>query len=173
MLEECRAELRGERAVFDEALEVGMMIEVPSAAIIADLLAREISFFSLGTNDLVQYVTAVDRTNEHIAHLYEPTHPAVLRLIKATVDASQAAGIHVGLCGEMGGDISVTPLLVGLGVNELSCGAVVLPRVKRAIRSLDMAACRSLADAALKMDTGAAIQALCEEVARAHYPELL
>ena len=172
-LEECRAELRGESVNFDGTLEVGMMIEVPSAAMIADLLAREVSFFSLGTNDLVQYATAVDRTNERIAHLYVPTHPAVLRLIKMTVDAARAAGIHVGLCGEMGGDISVTPLLIGLGVDELSCGAAVLPRVKRAIRSLDMAACRSLAEEALKADTGAAVLAQCEQVARTHYPELL
>ena len=173
VLEECRAELRGERADFDEKLEVGMMIEVPSAAMIADLLAKEVSFFSLGTNDLVQYATAVDRTNERIAHLYEPTHPAVLRLIKMTVDAARTAGIHVGLCGEMGGDISVTPLLIGLGVDELSCGAAVLPRVKRAICSLDMAACRALAEEAMKADTGAAVLAQCEQVARASYPELL
>lgn len=172
-LEECRAELRAEGVAFDETIEVGMMIEVPSAAMIADLLAKEVSFFSLGTNDLVQYATAVDRTNERIAHLYEPTHPAVLRLIKMTVDAAHAAGIHVGLCGEMGGDISVTPLLIGLGVDELSCGAAVLPRVKRAIRSLDMAACRRLAESALKADTGAVVQAQCDEVAHAHYAELL
>jgi phosphotransferase system enzyme I (PtsI) len=172
-LEECRAELRAEFADFDPSLEVGMMIEVPSAAMIADLLAKEVAFFSLGTNDLVQYATAVDRTNERIAHLYEPTHPAVLRLIKMTVDAAHAAGIHVGLCGEMGGDIAVTPLLIGLGVNELSCGAAVLPRVKRAICSLSLAACRSLAESALKQDTGAAVLALCEQVAREHYPELL
>ena len=172
-LEECRVELRAEGTAFDETIEVGMMIEVPSAAMIADLLAKEVSFFSLGTNDLVQYATAVDRTNERIAHLYEPTHPAVLRLIKMTVDAARAAGIHVGLCGEMGGDISVTPLLLGLGVDELSCGAAVLPRVKRAIRSLDMAACRALAESALKADTGAAVQAQCDEVARKHYAELL
>jgi len=172
-LEECRAELRGEAVAFDESVEVGMMIEVPSAAMIADLLAKEVSFFSLGTNDLVQYSTAVDRTNERIAHLYVPTHPAVLRLIKMTVDAAHAAGIHVGLCGEMGGDISVTPLLIGLGVNELSCGAAVLPRVKRAICSLSMAACRNLAESALKLDTGAEVLVQCEQVARDHYPELL
>ena len=173
VLEACRAELRAEGIGFDEAIEVGMMIEVPSAAMIADLLAKEVAFFSLGTNDLVQYTTAVDRTNERIAHLYEPTHPAVLRLIRMTVDAARAAGIHVGVCGEMGGDISVTPLLIGLGVDELSCGAAVIPRVKRAICSLSLSACRSLAESALKADTGAAVLALCEEVTRAHYPELL
>jgi phosphotransferase system enzyme I (PtsI) len=173
VLEECRAELRAENVAFDEMIETGIMIEVPSAAMIADLLAKEVSFFSLGTNDLVQYATAVDRTNERIAHLYEPTHPGVLRLIKMTVDAAHAAGIHVGICGEMGGDISVTPLLIGLGVDELSCGAAVLPHVKRAIRSLDMAACRALAESALQCDTGAAVQSQCDELARAHYAELL
>ena len=172
-LGKCRDELRAEGIHFDGQIEVGMMIEVPSAAMIADLLAKEVAFFSLGTNDLVQYATAVDRTNERIAHLYEPTHPGVLRLIKMTVDAARAAGIRVGVCGEMGGDISVTPLLIGLGVDELSCGAAVLPRVKRAICSLSLTACLSLAESALRADTGAAVQAQCEEVARAHYPQLL
>ena len=172
-LEECRAELRSEGTPFDETMEVGMMIEVPSAAMIADLLAKEVSFFSLGTNDLVQYATAVDRTNERIAHLYEPTHPGILRMIKMTVDAARAAGIHVGICGEMGGDIAVTPLLIGLGVDELSCGAAVLPRVKRAICTLSLSACRSLADAALRADNGTQVLEQCEEVARTHYPQLL
>jgi phosphotransferase system enzyme I (PtsI) len=172
-LDECRAELRNEGVPFDEKLEVGLMVEVPSAALIADILAKEVSFFSLGTNDLVQYSTAVDRTNERIAHLYVPTHPAILRLIKTTADAAHAAGITVGLCGEMGGDITLTPLLIGLGVDGLSCGAAVLPRVKRAIRSLDAAACATLAASALKADTGSAIQEQCEQMAREYYPDLL
>lgn len=172
-IEECRVELRREGVDFDEKMEVGVMIEVPSAALIADLLAKEVNFFSLGTNDLVQYAVAVDRTNERIAHLYEPTHPAVLRLIKTTADAAHAAGIWVGLCGEMGGDILLTPLLIGLGLDELSCGASVLPRVKRAVRSLDMATCQALAGEALKAETGNAVLQQCEEVARARYPELL
>jgi phosphoenolpyruvate-protein phosphotransferase (PTS system enzyme I) len=173
VLEECREELRHEGRPFDEKMEVGMMIEVPSAAVIADLLAREVDFFSLGTNDLVQYTLAADRGNERIAHLYEPTHPGVLRLIKNTVDASHAAGIWTGVCGEMGGDIVLTPLLIGLGVDELSCGAAVLPRVKRAVRSLDISACRRLATAALGFGSGADVLARCEAVAREHYGELL
>ena len=173
MLEECRGELRRGGVPFDEEMEVGIMIEVPSAAVTADLLAKEADFFSLGTNDLVQYSVAVDRTNERIAHLYEPTHPAVLRLIKTTVDAAHAAGIWVGLCGEMGGDIALTPLLIGLGVDELSCGAAVLPRVKRAVRSLDHATCHALAVEALKADTGSEVLRKCEEIARSRYPELL
>jgi phosphotransferase system enzyme I (PtsI) len=172
-LEECREELRREGVPFDEGMEVGIMIEVPSAAMIADLLAKEVDFFSLGTNDLVQYAVAADRTNERIAHLYEPTHPGVLRLIRATTEAARAAGIWVGLCGEMGGDILLTPLLIGLGVDELSCGASVVPRVKRAVRSLDMATCEALAGEALKAETGSGVLERCEQVARARYPELL
>ena len=172
ILEECRAELREEKIPFDEKMEVGIMIEVPSAAIIADLLAKEVDFFSLGTNDLVQYTIAADRGNEHIAHLYEPTHPAVLRLIKLTVSAAHAADIWVGVCGEMGGDITLTPLLIGLGIDEISCGSAVLPRVKRAVRSLDAAACRRLAADALDCDSGSTILARSEAVARAHYGEL-
>jgi len=173
ILDECRAELRSEGKPFDENIEVGMMIEVPSAALIADLFAREVKFFSLGTNDLVQYTLAVDRTNGHIAHLYEPTHPAVLRLIKHVVEAAHNNGIWTGVCGEMGGDILLTPLLIGLGVDELSAGSAAIPRVKRAVRSLDFQYCHNLAVEALRMDTPAAVLASCEEAARAHYPELL
>lgn len=173
LLEECREELRKEGKPFDASMEVGMMIEVPSAAIIADLLAKEVDFFSLGTNDLVQYTVAVDRTNEQIAHLYEPTHPAVLRLIKRTVEAAHAEEIWVGVCGEMGGDIALTPLLLGLGVDELSCGAAVLPRVKRAVQSLDMNACENLVAEVMSYDTGESILARTEDVAKNHYGELL
>jgi phosphotransferase system enzyme I (PtsI) len=171
-LDECREELRREGVPFDEKLEVGVMIEVPSAALVADVLAKEVNFFSLGTNDLVQYAVAVDRTNERIAHLYESTHPGVLRLMKMTVDAAHAAGIWVGVCGEMGGDVILTPLLVGLGVDELSCGASMVPRVKRALRSLDMPSCQALAGEALGSDTGSRVLQRCEEFARARYPEL-
>jgi phosphoenolpyruvate-protein phosphotransferase (PTS system enzyme I) len=173
ILAECRDELRKEGKTFDEKMEVGMMIEVPSAAMIADLLAKEVDFFSLGTNDLVQYTVAADRTNERIAHLYEPTHPGVIRLMKQTVDAAHANGIWVGVCGEMGGDIALTPLLLGLGVDELSCGAAVLPRVKRAVRSLDHSTCQQLVQAALACDTGSDILARTEEVARSHYGDLI
>ncbi len=173
LLAECREELRKEGKAFDEKMEVGMMIEVPSAALIADLLAKEVDFFSLGTNDLVQYTVAVDRTNEQIAHLYEPTHPAVLRLIKRTVDAAHKEGIWVGVCGEMGGDIALTPLLVGLGVDELSCGAAVLPRVKRAVQSLSIEVCEELVSESMNCDTGTAILSKAEEIARKHYDELL
>ncbi|MDB6148726.1 MAG: ptsI 1 [Chthoniobacter sp.] len=173
ILEECRAELRAEGVPFDEKMEVGAMIEIPSAALAADILAREVNFFSIGTNDLIQYSIAVDRLNEHIAHLYEPTHPAIIRLIRMTVQAAHAHNLWVGICGEMAGDIVLTPLLLGLGVDELSTGAALVPRVKRAVQALDIAACLELLEEVKGMDSAAAILARCEEVARAHYGELL
>ncbi len=173
ILEECRAELRAEGVPFNEEMEVGAMIEIPSAAISADILAKEVDFFSIGTNDLIQYSIAVDRLNEHIAHLYEPTHPAIIRLIRMTVDAAHAHNLWVGVCGEMGGDIALTPLLLGLGVDELSTGAALVPRVKRAVQALDIAACLQLIEDIKYLDNAAAILTKCEEVARAHYPELM
>ena len=173
ILEECRQELRAEGIAFDEKMEVGAMIEVPSAAITADLIAREAAFFSLGTNDLIQYTIAIDRVNERIAHLYEPTHPAIIRLIKTTVDAAHAHNRWVGLCGEIAGEVILTPLLIGLGVDELSTGASLVPRVKRAVQSLDMGICRRLAEEILLCDSSDVILAKCEEVAKSHYPDLL
>lgn len=172
LLDECRAELRAEGVPFDEKMEVGAMIEVPSAAIAADLLAREVDFFSIGTNDLIQYSIAVDRLNEHIAHLYEPTHPSIIRLIKMTIDAAHTNGLWVGVCGEMAGDITLTPLLLGLGVDELSAGAAIVPRVKRAVQALDYAACQQLVEDIRLLDSASAILEKCEAVARSHYGEL-
>ncbi len=173
LLEECRQELRAEGKPFNEQMEVGAMIEVPSAALIADLLAQEVDFFSIGTNDLIQYTIAVDRINERIAHLYEPTHPSIIRLIRMVVNAAHAHNLWVGVCGEMAGEITLTPLLVGLGVDELSTGAALVPRVKRAVQSLDISVCLQLVDDIKSLDSAAAILEKCEEVARKHYPELL
>ncbi|MGB8166782.1 MAG: phosphoenolpyruvate--protein phosphotransferase, partial [Chthoniobacteraceae bacterium] len=170
--DECRAELRAEGIPFDEKMEVGAMIEIPSAAISADIIAREVNFFSIGTNDLIQYTIAVDRLNEHIAHLYEPTHPAIIRLIRMTVQAAHAHNLWVGVCGEMAGDIALTPLLLGLGVDELSTGAALVPRVKRAVQALDIAACLQLHEDIKHLESPAEIFAKCEEVARSHYGEI-
>ena len=170
--DECREELRKEGHAFDEKMELGAMIELPSAAIAADIIASEVDFFSIGTNDLIMYSIAVDRLNEHIAHLYEPTHPAIIRLLRMTVQAAHAHNLWVGVCGEMAGDIALTPLLLGLGVDELSTGAALVPRVKRAVQSLDIAACLQLLEEVKHLDSSAEIFARCEEVARSHYPEL-
>ncbi len=173
VLEECREELRAEGRSFDPAMEVGAMIEIPSAAIASDSLAREASFFSIGTNDLIQYTIAVDRMNDRITNLYQPTHPAIVRLIRMVVDSARRHGRWVGVCGEMAGDVLYTPLLLGLGVDELSAGAALVPRVKRAVQALDMFACRTLAEEVCGIETHAEIAARCETMARAHYPELL
>ena len=172
LLEQCRSELRAEGVPFNPKMEVGAMIEIPSAAITAHILAKEVDFFSIGTNDLIQYSIAVDRLNERIAHLYEPTHPAIIRLIQMTVDAAHSRGLWVGVCGEMASDILLTPLL-GLGVDELSASANAVPRVKRAVQSLNIAACRQLIEEIEHLDTASAILAKCDTVARAHYPDLL
>jgi phosphotransferase system enzyme I (PtsI) len=173
LLRECQEELRAEGLPFDADIEVGAMIEIPSAAICADLVAREVDFLSIGTNDLVQYTIAVDRLNERIAYLYEPTHPAILRLVRMVAEAGRAAGIWVGVCGEMAGEVVLTPLLLGLGIDELSTGTALVPRVKRAVQSLKSEECRALAEAVAGMDSADRILAACEALARSKYPDLL
>ena len=170
LLDECREQLRDEGVAFAEDVEIGVMIETPSAAMIADSLARRAKFFSIGTNDLIQYALAVDRLNEKIAHLYEPTHPGILRLIKATVDAGQAHGIWTGICGEMAGDLAAVPLLLGLGVSELSVTPSMVPRVKMLICSIEMSEARKLAEFALYSDSPKEILARAEVLAKAAVP---
>src|SRR5437016_6807805 len=170
VLDECRREV-GEKK--SGKMEVGAMIEIPSAAISADALAREVEFFSIGTNDLIQYTIAVDRVNEKIAYLYEPTHPAVLRLLKIIADAAHANRIWVGVCGEMAGDIALIPLLLGLGMDELSTAAILVPRVKRAVQSLAIPECRELVEETFKLNTGAEILERCLELADKRYGDLL
>ncbi|PYM11075.1 MAG: phosphoenolpyruvate--protein phosphotransferase, partial [Verrucomicrobia bacterium] len=173
LVEECRKELKAERIPFGDALEIGAMIEIPSAVLAADSLAKRVKFFSIGTNDLIQYSLAVDRLNEKIAHLYEPTHPAIVRLIKATVDAGHRNGIWVGVCGEMAGDPTLVPLLLGLGVDELSAAFSVVPQVKFLIRRLKMSEARELAEFALNCDCGSEILARSQELAQRIAPGLL
>src|SRR2546423_2143094 len=170
VLGECRLEI-GEKKVGQ--MEIGAMIEIPSAAIAADSLAREVDFFSIGTNDLIQYTIAVDRVNERIAHLYEPTHPAVLRLLKMIADAAHANDIWVGVCGEMARDVALVPLLIGLDIDELSVGATSVPRVKMAVRSLSVTECRQLVDDALRLATSSEILARCLDLATQRYGDLL
>ena len=173
ILESCRQELRAEGKPFNENLELGIMIEVPSAVLIANSLAKEVDFFSIGTNDLIQYTIAVDRVNERIAHLYEPTHPAILRLMELTVQAAHNNGIWVGVCGEMAGEISLAPLLVGLGVDELSASPGLIPRVKKAVQTLDSKECAQLVEDVRELDSAQEILERCEALARRSYGELL
>jgi phosphoenolpyruvate-protein phosphotransferase (PTS system enzyme I) len=151
LLETCKQELKQEDKAFDAAMEVGIMIETPAAVMIADTLATKVKFFSIGTNDLIQYSLAVDRTNDRIAHLYNPTHPGLIRFIRQIVIAARKAGIHVGICGEMAGEPDFVPLLLGLGVDELSASAPLIPQVKYLVRRLKIEEATKLADEALNM----------------------
>src|SRR5258707_2171502 len=165
--------MRAEGTSFNENLEVGLVGELPSAELIADAMAKEVDFFSIGTNDLIQYTIPVDRVNDRIAHLYEPTHPAILRLMEMTVAAGHANGIWVGVCGEMAGEITLTPLLIGLGVDELSASPGLVPRVKKAVQTLDSQECSALLAEVRDFSPAAEISSRVESIARQHYPELL
>lgn len=160
IVDEVRAELRSEGIPFSEKLEIGIMVETPAAAAIADLLATEVDFFSIGTNDLTQYTLAVDRVNARVAHLYDYLQPGVLRLIAEVIRAGHAAGIWVGMCGEMAGDLTAVPLLLGLGLDEFSMSSSSIPRVKELVRSLTLSQCRDLAERALRVPTAGEIRSL-------------
>ena len=172
LLERCKAQLRERHQPFNEAIEIGAMIEIPSAALVADALARRVNFFSIGTNDLIQYSLAVDRMNERIAHLYEPTHPAILRLIRHTVQAAEARGLRVSVCGEMAGEAVLVPLLLGLGVHELSAAPPLVPRMKYLIRRIRLSEARELAQWALGCESATEILRRCEALAREAAPLL-
>jgi phosphotransferase system enzyme I (PtsI) len=150
ILEKVKCDLRKENIKFDEGIKIGAMIEVPSAAMIIDVIAREVDFVSIGTNDLIQYALAVDRVNENVVNLYDPLHPAILRFVKQIVDEGHKAGIDVGMCGEMAGDPYYTPILLGLGLDELSVSPVKIPTIKRVIRSVSFADVQKAADEILK-----------------------
>lgn len=172
-LDLAKEELREKGIDFDDHIEVGVMIEIPSAVLIADHLAREVDFFSIGTNDLVQYTTAVDRVNDRVAHLYQPAHPAVTALVRETVEAAHRNGIWCGICGEVASDPLLAPLWVGLGIDELSVGGAQLLRMRRALSRLDSAECRQLAEDIRPCGSSAEIIALCRALAEKAYPELL
>lgn len=172
MLAACQNQLEAEGIPHDKSMEVGIMIEIPAAAVIADKLGRHSKFFSVGTNDLIQYSVAVDRLNEKIAHLYEPSHPAILQLIHRTVQAGQAHQIWTGVCGEMAGEIAMVPLLLGLGVDELSVSPPSVPRVKFLIRRLKLSEAQKLAAWALEQESASVIRERAEAFARQIAPSL-
>lgn len=155
-----KQELRDEGKAFDENIQIGVMVETPAAAVNARFLAKEVDFFSIGTNDLTQYTLAVDRGNEMISHLYNPMSPAVLGLIKQVIDASHQEGKWTGMCGELAGDEKATILLLGMGLDEFSMSAISVPRIKKLIRNVEFKEAQALADKALEQPTAADIEQL-------------
>ena len=173
LVRECMDELTAKNIPFDPRIQIGAMIEIPSAALVAREIAREVDFLSIGTNDLIQYTVAVDRINHRVAGLYRSSHPSVIRLIKMTTAAAHESKIWTGICGEMATDLSLTPLLVGLGVDELSVGPRELAAVRKALLSLDFKECQELAEQALTLSTSQEIYELSEAKAKAAYGDFL
>ncbi|MEW5914624.1 MAG: phosphoenolpyruvate--protein phosphotransferase [Thermodesulfobacteriota bacterium] len=169
VLEEVKQDMRGQGLPFDEKMKVGIMIEVPSAVAIADLLAEHVDFFSIGTNDLIQYSLAIDRVNEAVAHLYQPLHPAVLRMVRQVVTAGHGAGISVAMCGEMAGDVRAVPLLLGLGLDGLSMNALAIPRVKQVLRLASAQTWRELARHAMSYATASEVKRFVDQELAHHF----
>ncbi|MCK5706041.1 MAG: phosphoenolpyruvate--protein phosphotransferase [Candidatus Aureabacteria bacterium] len=172
ILDEAKEELKKENKHFDENMPVGAMIEIPSAAITADIMAKHVDFFSIGTNDLIQYSLAVDRVNEKIAYLYDPMHPAVLRLVKRVIDAAHDAGITVSMCGEMAGDPASVVFLVAMGIDELSMSPFSIPEIKTLIRNLDFSEMKQVVDRIMKMETPEEISSLANKCVEKYLPEI-
>lgn len=172
-ISEVQQELRDQNLSFDKKIELGALIEIPSAALIADALAKELDFFSIGTNDLIQYALAVDRGNDRVSFLYKNLHPSVLKLISMTIKAGHRNNIWVGMCGEMAADPLVTPLLLGLGIDELSMSPVVLPKIKKIVRDLDHQACKLLAERVLTYPTESQIETQLREFSEQHLSDQL
>jgi len=171
ILNEVRLSLTAERVPYDPKIEIGIMMEVPSAATIADILAKEVDFFSIGTNDLIQYTLAIDRVNEYVTHLYEPLHPAILRLVKQMVKAAHNAGIKVAMCGEMAGEPLYVPILVGLELDELSMNVFSIFGVKKILRAYTLRECTELVDASLQLSTPEEIEGLVRDSLKRKFPE--
>jgi phosphotransferase system enzyme I (PtsI) len=173
-VKEVMEEMNQEGIDFDEKIEIGIMIEVPSAAMVADDLAKEVDFFSIGTNDLIQYTLAVDRSNEKVAHLYSPAHPAIIRLLKMIIKAAEENNIKIGICGEMGGEIEYTILLLGLGLREFSVApAMIIPEVKKIIRSVTYERAKEVAETACSYNDPAETTEYLRNIAREIIPELI
>lgn len=170
---ECKQELTNQGVIMPYEVPVGMMVEVPSAVMMIEEMAHEVDFFSIGSNDLIQYTTAVDRGNSKVSHLYQSTHPAILRMIDKTIKAADQAGIPTSMCGEMAGNLNLLPLVLGLGINELSVSPNAILRVKAAMASLNMKDCQALAEQALVMHEGPTIYSMSQDMARESYPEWL
>ncbi|WPK81531.1 Phosphoenolpyruvate-protein phosphotransferase [Eubacterium maltosivorans] len=163
ILAECMKELDEKGQAYDKNIRVGVMIEIPSAAVTSDIIAKEVDFFSIGTNDLCQYTLAVDRMNQEVSYLYNPLHPAILRLVKTVIDASHAReGLFTGMCGEMAGDPMATLILLGLGMDEFSMSASSIPQVKKIIRSVSYEDAKAIAEKALNLETGEEVKEMVQ-----------
>ena len=174
IVNEVKEELNQKGIDFDEKIEIGIMIEVPSAAMVADDLAKEVDFFSIGTNDLIQYTMAVDRGNEKVAHLYSPAHPAILKLLKMIINAAEENNIKIGICGEMGGEVEYTILLLGLGLREFSVApAMIIPEVKKIIRSVTYERAKEAAETVCSYDDPAKTIEYLRNIVREIIPELV
>jgi len=171
VLEEAKEELRAQGIGFDEHLPVGIMVELPSAVMVADLLAREVDFFSIGTNDLIQYSLGIDRTNRHVSHLYQPLHPALIRSIKHVVDAGHKEGIEVSMCGEMAVDPYCLPVLLGMQVDNLSLNPQSIPVIKKVMRQLDTEECFDLLKRVLESDSVTQSNRLVKENVFNRFPD--
>jgi phosphotransferase system enzyme I (PtsI) len=163
MLEQAKTDLRNEGIAFDESMPVGAMIEIPSAALTIDLLAKEVDFLSLGTNDLIQYLMAVDRLNDRVAHLYEPAHPAVLRTLKQIFDSARVAQVPVSVCGEIAGDPLFASLLLGMGADSLSMASGLLPELKFYLRKLHLQRAQDLVEEVMKIEDPAKVMGRLQE----------
>jgi phosphotransferase system enzyme I (PtsI) len=170
VLEEAKHELEREGTPFDPKVPVGIMVEMPAAVMVADMLAKEADFMSIGTNDLIQYALAIDRVNEHVGYLYHPMHPAILRMIRYVVDAGHAGGVRVGVCGEMAGEPIYAPVLLGLGVDDMSMNSTSIPVVKRVLRGETLQSARDLAEQALLLPTSSEVESLVHEHLAQKYP---
>lgn len=171
LLQEAREELLAQNVAMASSMDVGAMIEVPAAVIIADKLAKEVDFFSIGTNDLIQYSLAIDRSNERLTYMYDPLHPAVLRLIKNIVETAHRTGIHVDMCGEMAGDPLCVLILLGLEIDELSMSHLAIPRIKKIIRESSLREAKALLKKALSFNTASEVRAYVHDYMSKHFPE--
>jgi len=163
MLAEAAESLAKEGLLFREDIEIGAIIEVPSAVIMADILAKEVDFFSIGTNDLIQYSLAIDRVNKHVSGLYQPLHPAVLRMIHRVVESAKAAGIEVDLCGEMAADPVNIPVLLGLELDGISMNPISIPAIKSLVRTLDFEESKRFVKEVFKQATASEVLHLIQE----------
>jgi phosphotransferase system enzyme I (PtsI) len=171
ILEDAKNELKRRKISFDQQIPLGVMIEVPSAVITADILAREADFFSIGTNDLIQYSLAIDRINEHVSYLYEPLHPAIVRNIKRVVDIAHAEGIEVGICGEMAADPLYTLIFLGLGLDVLSMHPLAVPRIKKVLRRCTRTEGEALLKEVLQFTTAKETEFFIRQMMAERFPE--